>query len=81
MIVFVNETERRRVEDLKREHVYNFQQAEQLREFQAKQMGVPFVPTEYVPVSDEDALAAVRAGWKSFLDKQFEAKARREGWG
>ena len=76
--VYLSEKEQQQMSAFKWEHKMNFQREQILLENEAKQKGENFVPSQYVEVSDETALAAVRAGWKSGLDKQFDKKRKRE---
>lgn len=77
LIVMTSE-EQEKVNSFKTEHKMKWEKEQHLLEMEAEYKGETFTPGEYKEVSDADALAAVRAGWKSFLDKQFEKKWKRE---
>ena len=74
----MSDEERKKVNTFKKEHRLKFESEQQRLKSEAKRKGETFTPIDYVEVSDEDALSCVRAGWKSWLDKQFEKKRQRE---
>lgn len=74
----ITEQEQQRVNAFKFEHKMKWDAEQVQKQSEAYHNGKEFTPTDYVEVSDEDALAAVRAGWKSELDKRFEKKFKRE---
>ena len=76
--VIMTSEEREKVESFKNECKRNWEREQFLLESEAERTGQPFTPGTYKEVSDADALAAVRAGWKSELDKAFEKKWERE---
>lgn len=76
-VVMTNQEEKK-VETFKIEHKMNWEREQFLLEVEAERKGETFTPGTYQEVSDADALAAVRAGWKSELDKLFEKKFKRE---
>lgn len=76
-LVMTNQEEKK-VESFKIEHKMNWEREQFLLEAEAERKGETFTPGTYQEVIDADALAAVRAGWKSELDKQFEKKFERE---
>ena len=76
--VVMTSEEREKVESFKNECKRNWEREQYLLEAEAESKGETFTPVEYKEVSDADALAVVRAGWKSELDKQFEKKFKRE---
>jgi len=76
--VVMTSEEREKVESFKNEYKRNWEREQYLLEAVAERKGETFTPVEYREVSDADALAAVRAGWKSELDKVFEKKWERE---
>ena len=72
--VVMTSEEGKKVRSFKNEHKTNWEREQFLLEVDAEHRGETFTPSQYVEVSDADALAAVRAGWKSGLDKAFERK-------
>ena len=66
------EQEQKKVESFKNENRVKWDREQMRLEADAERKGEAFTPVEYKEVSDADALAAVRAGWKSKLEKQFE---------
>ena len=76
--VLMTSEERKRVESFRTEHKTNWEREQYLLEVAADRRGESFTPGTYQEVSDADALAAVRAGWKSGLEKAFEKKFKRE---
>ena len=56
----------------------DFEKEEEEREIQAEREGKPFEARTFVPPSQATALAAIRAGWLSPLDKRFKEKFERE---
>ena len=82
----ITEQEQQKVNAFKAEHKMKWNAEQAQKKSEAYHNGKEFTPTDYVEVSDEDALAAVRAGWKSGLEKRFEKKrihdaARGKEWG
>lgn len=73
--------ERAKVEAFKREQKNEFEREEMRNKLEAERQGKTYEPKTFEDISDTDALAAVRAGWESELDKRFAKKAAREGWG
>ena len=78
MDVFMTDEERQKVEAFKSEYKIKWEKEQQQLEEEANKSGAPFTPGVYQEVSDSDALTAVRGGWKSFLDKQFERKRKHD---
>ena len=76
--VVMTSEEREKVESFKNECKRNWEREQYLLEAEAEGKGETFISGTYQEVSDADALAAVRAGWKSELDKRFEKKWERE---
>ena len=78
MAVFMTNDEQKKVNAFKSEHKMNWESQQRQLEIEANHKGESFTPTEYVEVSDENALSAIRNGWKSGLDKRFEKKRLRD---
>ena len=78
MATFMTSEEKKKVESFKIEHKMNFEREQYNLEAEAERKGEAFTPAEYQEPNVEDILAAVRAGWKSELDKRFEKKFERE---
>lgn len=78
MAVFMTEQEQQKVNAFKAENKMKWEDQQRQLEMKAKHKGEAFTPTDYVEVSDENALMAVRNGWKSKLDKLFEKKRLRD---
>ena len=78
MAVFMTTEEQEKVESLKRTNRLNWDLEQKRLEADAERKGEAFTPGVYEEVSDADALAAVRAGWRSELDRAFEKKFKRE---
>lgn len=76
--VVMTSEEQKKVNSFKIEHKMKWEREQYLLKVEAEHKGETFTPGEYKEVSDADALAAVRAGWKSELDKAFEKKWKRE---
>ena len=76
--VVMTTQEEKKVESFKIEHKMKWEREQYFLEVEAERKGEAFTPGTYQEVSDADALAAVRAGWKSELDKRFEKKFKRE---
>lgn len=78
METFMSDEERQKVNSFKNEHRLKFESEQQRLRSESERKGETYTPEDYVEVSDKDALDCVRAGWKSWLDKQFEKKRLRE---
>lgn len=78
MAVFMTDEEQQKVNAFKAENKMKWESQQRQLEMEATHKGEAFTPTEYVEVSDENALMAVRNGWKSGLDKLFEQKRKRD---
>ena len=76
--VFMTEQEQKKVESFKNENRIKWEREQTRLEIEAERNGEAFTPGVYQEVSDKDALAAVRAGWKSWLDMKFEQKKKRD---
>lgn len=72
--------EKERVQTFIYEQKEAWNQAERAKMFSAQLQGVEYQPADFPGFDEATALQAVRNGWKSKLDKLFEAKRRREGW-
>lgn len=78
--VICTSEERTKMEAFKREQKNEFEREEMLNQLEAERQGKTYEPKTFEDISDTDALAAVRAGWRSQLDKRFAKKAEKEGW-
>lgn len=78
--VICSSEERAKIAAFKREAKMEFEREETLNQLAAERMGQTYEPKTFEDINDADALAAVRAGWKSRLEKAFERKGRKEGW-
>ena len=56
----------------------DFEKEEAEREMQADREGKAFEPRTFIAPSQATALAAIRAGWQSPLDRKFKEKFERE---
>ena len=74
MEVVMSIQERKKVEAFKWEHKTNFEREQFALQSEAERKGEVFTPSEYNAVSDEEALAAVRAGWISGLERRSNKK-------
>ena len=77
-VFYRDEKERQNVESFIREKKEEFERQEFMKEADAKVKGETYDPKEFPGVSEVEALAAVRDGWKSRLDLMFERKYKRE---
>ena len=80
-MVYLNEQEKERTQMFIREKEREFEREQEMNAMIAERKGEAYTKQEFTPPSEEDALAAVRMGWKSQLDLAFEKKGRKEGWG
>lgn len=78
MGVFMTEQEQSKVESFKNENRFKWEREQAQLATEADRKGEAFTPGVYEEVSDADALAAVRAGWESALDKRFRLKKKRD---
>lgn len=77
-MIFMTEQERKKVEVLKNESRYKWEKEQARLQTEAEKKGETFTPEVYQEVSDEDALEALRNGWKSWIDEMFEKKKKRD---
>lgn len=77
-IIYRTEKERQQVETFIREKKMDFERQERLNAIEAERKGETYQEKDFPGVSEKEALAAVRDGWKSKLDLAFERKRKRE---
>lgn len=80
MPLYLNDKEKERTQMFIQEKKQEFEREQDTNELMAERKGETYIRQEFSPISEDDALAAVRAGWKSQLDLRFEKKGRKEGW-
>lgn len=72
--------ERERVDLFIREQRTEWERNEEQKMHLAALKGEEYTPQDFPGYNEQEALNAVRAGWKSKLDMMFEKKRKREGW-
>ena len=77
-VLYRTEKERQQVETFIREKKMDFERQESLNAIDAERRGESYQEKDFPGVSEHEALAAVRDGWKSKLDLAFERKRKRE---
>lgn len=77
----MTEQEKERVSSFIREQKSEWDAKEQEKVFNERLQGKEYEPQQFPGYDEAAALQAVRNGWKSKLDKMFEKKAKKEGWG
>ena len=80
-VFYRTQEERERVFNFIREKKDEFMHQESINASVAKNKGEIYVEKEFPGVSEAEALAAVRAGWKSKLEIAFAKKYQREAKG
>ena len=76
--IFMTDAEKVKVETFIRELKTKFERDEFDKKLGAERRGEQYEPKEFVAPSEEVALAQVRAGWQSWLDKKFAQKRRKD---
>jgi hypothetical protein len=77
-VFYRDEKERQQVESFIREKKWDFERQECVNAIDAERRGEPYQEKDFPGVSEQEALSAVRDGWKSKLDLAFERKRKRE---
>lgn len=77
-VLYIDMKEKQKVETFIREKKNDFERQELLKAIDAEKKGETYEEKEFPGVDEAEALAAVRAGWKSYLDKAFERKRKKE---
>ena len=72
--------ERERVQMFISEQKSDWEREESNKFLLAQREGKEYVKREFPGFSEEVALRAIRSGWKSQLDKLFDAKRKSEKW-
>lgn len=80
-IFYRSEKEQQRVEAFIRERRSDFEREQLLNAISAERKGETYQEQEFPGVDKSEALAAVRAGWKSKLEIAFAKKYQREAKG
>lgn len=77
-VFYRSEKERQQVEAFTRERKEEFDRQEMMKAKAAELKFETYEPKEFPGVDENEAIAAVRDGWKSKLDIAFERKRKRE---
>jgi len=79
-MAFITEEEKSKMAAFIAEQEENWKVQENNNSLLAMRNGTEYEKQPFPGISDDDALTAVRGGYQTWLDRQFEKKRKREKW-